>query len=329
VVSRVVESTSSTFARALLRQRTVSDPSCVGHRSARARSNMEVGRSSTGALRRACTWKWKQSGLRHKWKLEPTGKETVRGKAKVTVASDVLDEPEQENGMGEDNDGSERTLDAVGGERYRVKAAEFVKSSVKLEQCPPPTLPEFAVVGRSNVGKSSLINAITNRKNLALVSKTPGKTVCINHFIINKEWYLVDLPGYGYAKRSKTARFEWLDFTKDYFLNRETLANVLLLVDCSIPPQQIDVDCADWLGEKQVPLSIVFTKSDKRKKKAPPHTENIAKFREMLNDSWEDLPPMLVTSSIKGTGKRELLAHIGRVRSYWKSADEEPPVSSP
>jgi len=290
---------------------------------------MEVGRSSTGALRRACTWRWKQSSLKPKWKEDPVGTGTVRTKAKVTVDSDVLEDPEPEDALGCESDGREGSLETAAGERFRVKTAEFVKSSVKLEQCPPPTLPEFAVVGRSNVGKSSLINAITNRKKLALVSKTPGKTVCINHFIINKEWYLVDLPGYGYAKRSKTERFEWLDFTKDYFLNRETLANVLLLVDCSIPPQQIDVDCADWLGENQVPLSIVFTKCDKRKKKTPSHTENIATFREMMKESWENMPPMLVTSSIKGTGKRELLAHIGRVRGYWKSASEEPPILSP
>lgn len=245
-----------------------------------------------------------------------------RALSKVIVASDVLEDPEPLPNGSSSSEEAHRGVAEQRGEKYRVQSAEFVKSSVKLSQCPPPTLPEIAVIGRSNVGKSSLINTITNRKQLALVSKTPGKTVCINHFIINKDWYLVDLPGYGFAKRSKTERFEWLDFTKDYFLHRETLANVLLLVDCSIPPQQIDIDCADWMGEHKVPLSIVFTKCDKRKKKAPTHSENITLFRDMMRESWENLPPMLITSSVKGTGKQELLSHLGRVRQYWKSALE-------
>lgn len=202
----------------------------------------------------------------------------------------------------------------------KVKSAEFVKSSVTLEQCPKPSYPEFAVIGRSNVGKSSLINMLTGRKSLAMVSKTPGKTVCINHFLINRSWYLVDLPGYGYAKRSKEKIMEWNKFTRQYFTERETLANVMLLVDASVPPQDVDLQSAAWLGDSEVPFTLVFTKVDKRKKRAPPPSENIKEFQRLLLADWDGLPPVLVTSSATGYGKPELLQHISQMRQFFNKA---------
>lgn len=150
----------------------------------------------------------------------------------------------------------------------KIRTAKYVSSAVDLASCPParPDMPEFAVIGRSNVGKSSLINFLTGVNDLAKVSKTPGKTRTINHFVINDDWYLVDLPGYGYAKMSSEKVLEWNRFTSTFFKERPTLANVFLLVDSSIPPQQLDLDVANWFGESQIPFSIVFTKMDKKKK---------------------------------------------------------------
>ncbi|CAL8464270.1 g3805 [Coccomyxa elongata] len=198
-------------------------------------------------------------------------------------------------------------------QNIRVKKAEYVKSSTNLAQCPKPKLPEFAVIGRSNVGKSSLINMLTGQAALAKVSKTPGKTTCINHFLINDNWYLVDLPGYGYAQRSKTSRLEWSEFTKEYFLKRETLANVLLLVDASVPVQQADLECASWLADAQVPFSLVFTKTDKRKKKCPSPRENIQAFQAALLKEFENLPMMFETDSETLKGHAELMNHITRL----------------
>lgn len=194
-----------------------------------------------------------------------------------------------------------------------------MKSSTTLESCPAAVLPEFAVIGRSNVGKSSLINMLTGQKALALVSKTPGKTTCINHFLINDDWHLVDLPGYGYAKRSKSSRVEWRVFTQRYFMERPTLALVMLLVDASIPPQPADIDAADWLGNAQVPFTIVFTKTDKRKKKTPTAEQNIAAFKREMLVEWESLPPLLSTSCKNNTGKGELLAHIAQLRDDFRA----------
>eukprot|EP00803_Ostreobium_quekettii_P002398 evm.model.scf_415.5 EVM.evm.TU.scf_415.5 scf_415:37321-39182(-) len=196
----------------------------------------------------------------------------------------------------------------------KIVQAEFVKSSSSVQECPPEQGPEFALVGRSNVGKSSLINALTGRRALAKVSKTPGKTKLINHFLINESWYLVDLPGYGYAKESKKKRIEWNKFTREYFSQRGTLANVLLLVDASVPVQQIDVDCSNWLGDSQVPFSIVFTKMDKRKKKCPPVAENIKNFKTALLDEWEYLPQCIETSGKTLAGKDELLRYLAQLR---------------
>ncbi|KAJ6382870.1 hypothetical protein OIU77_031320 [Salix suchowensis] len=149
----------------------------------------------------------------------------------------------------------------------KVVQADFIKSSVRTEDCPSDGLPEFALVGRSNVGKSSLLNTLVRRKKLALTSKKPGKTQCINHFKVNDSWYLVDLPGYGYASAPQELRKDWNKFTKDYFLSRSTLVSVFLLIDASIPAKKIDLEYASWLGQNQVPMTLIFTKCDKRKKK--------------------------------------------------------------
>ncbi|PRW58204.1 GTP-binding protein [Chlorella sorokiniana] len=199
----------------------------------------------------------------------------------------------------------------------RVKTAEFIKSSVNVEQCPPPRFPEFAVIGRSNVGKSSLINMLTGRSSLAMVSKTPGKTRCINHFLINGSWYLVDLPGYGYARTSKGNVLEWNRFTREYFAERETLVTVLLLIDASIPPMPLDISCAAWFAEAEIPFTVVFTKLDKRKKGSPPAEENIAAFEAAVADACGYVPPTLLTSSRSGQGRNELLAHVAQLREFF------------
>lgn len=199
----------------------------------------------------------------------------------------------------------------------KVTSAEFIKSSVSVEACPPPIYPEFAVIGRSNVGKSSLINLITGRNSLAMVSKTPGKTKCINHFFISKSWYLVDLPGYSYAKTSRENIMAWNTFTREYFSTRETLVNVFLLVDATIPPMDIDINCASWFGESEMPFTIVYTKLDKRKKGCPPPEENIAAFEQRLLEHFEELPRCIRTSSKAGLGKNDLLNYIAEMRAVY------------
>ncbi|XP_024371218.1 uncharacterized protein [Physcomitrium patens] len=201
-----------------------------------------------------------------------------------------------------------------------VKSAEFIKSSSKESECPSEGYPEFALVGRSNVGKSSLINSLVLRKELAQTSKKPGKTQLINHFLINKKWYLVDLPGYGFAKAPTAVRTDWNEFTKDYFLQRETLACVLLLVDASIEPQQIDLDCVDWLGRNKIPVTIVFTKCDRKKKKkngGRKPQENIEDFLDRLKPLYDEIPPWVMTSSATNQGREELLRHIAQLRIFW------------
>ncbi|KAL3688836.1 hypothetical protein R1sor_015145 [Riccia sorocarpa] len=218
--------------------------------------------------------------------------------------------------------GSNIIMDVNMGRHHLVKSAEFVKSSSKEAECPKDGLPEFALVGRSNVGKSSLINVLVNRKELAQTSKKPGKTQLINHFRINNSWYLVDLPGYGFAKAPTAVRTEWNEFTKSYFLNRKTLVSVLLLVDGSIPPVKIDLDCVDWLGRNKIPLTIVFTKCDRRKKKkngGRPPEENVRDFEKQMQESFDQSPPWIMTSSATGQGKDELLLHIARLRDYWNN----------
>ncbi|KAL1202231.1 GTP-binding protein [Cardamine amara subsp. amara] len=202
----------------------------------------------------------------------------------------------------------------------QVVQADYVKSSVRTEDCPADGLPEFALVGRSNVGKSSLLNSLVRRKRLALTSKKPGKTQCINHFRINDKWYLVDLPGYGYASAPHELKQDWNKFTKDYFLNRSTLVSVFLLVDASIPVKQIDLEYASWLGQNQVPMTMIFTKCDKRKKKkngGKKPEENIKEFQDLIQGFFETTPPWIMTSSVTNQGRDEILLHMAQLRNYW------------
>ncbi|KAG0483070.1 hypothetical protein HPP92_011154 [Vanilla planifolia] len=199
----------------------------------------------------------------------------------------------------------------------QIKQAQFVKSSSRAKDCPKDDRPEFAIIGRSNVGKSSLINALV-RQDMALTSKKPGKTQLINHFLINKSWYMVDLPGYGFAHASESARIDWSSFTKGYFLNRDTLVAVMLLVDASIPPQRIDLDCANWLGRNNIGMTFVFTKCDKTKGgKGTRPVDNIRQFQELIGKCYGEPPPWIMTSSVTGLGRDELLLHMSQLRNYW------------
>ncbi|KAM4128195.1 hypothetical protein ACJW30_02G148500 [Castanea mollissima] len=200
----------------------------------------------------------------------------------------------------------------------RIKEVEFVKSSGKAKECPKDHRPEFAILGRSNVGKSSLINALVRKKEVALTSKKPGKTQLINHFLVNKSWYIVDLPGYGFAKAPDAARMDWSSFTKGYFLNRDTLVAILLLIDASVPPQKIDLDCANWLGRNNIPITIVFTKCDKMKaSKGKRPDENIRDFQQVIRQNYKVHPPWIMTSSVTGLGRDDLLLHMSQLRNYW------------
>lgn len=189
-----------------------------------------------------------------------------------------------------------------------IKTAEFVISNTDYKLCPQEGKPEYAFIGRSNVGKSSLINMLTDRKGLAMTSSKPGKTMLINHFIINDEWYLVDLPGYGYARRSKENREQLQVIIEDYILEREALTSLFVLVDSRHEPQKIDLEFMEWLGECGVPFSIVFTKGDKQ---GPVRLQkNVEEYKTKLLEAWEELPPIFVTSSEKRQGREELLDYI-------------------
>ena len=189
-----------------------------------------------------------------------------------------------------------------------IKTAEFVVSNSEVVKCPKDFLPEYAFIGRSNVGKSSLINMLTGRKNLAKTSGKPGKTQLINHFIINKNWFLVDLPGYGYAKVSKTAKKRFQQFITNYFERRQQLTLAFVLIDIRHEPQKIDLEFLEYLGINQIPFSIVFTKADKLKPKAIEH--HIEAYSKELLKTWEELPQYFVTSSIKSNGRDEILQCI-------------------
>ena len=198
-----------------------------------------------------------------------------------------------------------------------IKKAEFVISSPMVSLCPKDTKPEYAFIGRSNVGKSSLINMLCQRKNLAKTSSTPGKTLLINHFIINNEWYLVDLPGYGYAKQSHTTRTKLEKMISGYILQRKQLANVFVLIDIRLEPQAIDLEFINWLGTSSVPFSIVFTKADKlSRQKAVKAVED---YLNKLKETWEELPPHFVTSSEKKTGRDEVLDYIEKINQMIHS----------
>lgn len=192
-----------------------------------------------------------------------------------------------------------------------IKKSEFVISSPVLSKCPNDDKPEYAFIGRSNVGKSSLINMLCNHKGLAKTSATPGKTLLINHFIINNEWYLVDLPGYGYAKRSKSVQQKLEQMITSYILMRGQLINVFVLIDIRLEPQKIDLEFIEWLGENGIPFSIVFTKADKLS--VPKARMNVASYMEKLHETWEELPPHFVTSSEKKTGREEILDYIEQI----------------
>ena len=189
-----------------------------------------------------------------------------------------------------------------------IKSEEFVISNTDVRKCPEGTRPEYAFIGRSNVGKSSLINMLTARKGLAMTSQKPGKTLLINHFLINKEWFLVDLPGYGFAQRGKEGRENIRRIIESYVLQRPQLTCLFVLLDCRHEPQKIDLEFMEWLGENEVPFAIIFTKIDKISRGRL--TENLNKYKERLLETWEELPPILLSSSETKDGREEILDYI-------------------
>jgi len=198
----------------------------------------------------------------------------------------------------------------------KIKSAEFVVSNSDVAKCPKSDLPEYAFIGRSNVGKSSLINMLTNRKSLAKTSGKPGKTQLINHFLINKNWHLVDLPGYGYARVSKSSKKVFQKFITQYFSLREQLVTAFVLVDIRHKPQNIDLEFMQWMGENNIPFSIIFTKADKLKPNAI--TRHVDEYKRILLEFWEEMPLYFVTSSAKNIGQDELLEYIDRLNESVK-----------
>ena len=197
-----------------------------------------------------------------------------------------------------------------------IKSAEFVLSSTQISKCPEPKLPEYAFIGRSNVGKSSLINMLVQHKNLAKTSGKPGKTQLINHFLINEQWYLADLPGFGYAKVSKDKKLQWHKMIRDYFLHRENLLCVFVLIDSRLEMQKIDRELMDFLGENQIPFSIAFTKIDKL---SPPILQkNVAAFRKEMRKTWDELPQMFNSSAEKKIGRENILDFIEETNKIFK-----------
>lgn len=200
-----------------------------------------------------------------------------------------------------------------------IKDARFIMSNTDVKKCPQGNLPEYAFIGRSNVGKSSLINMLANRKGLAMTSSMPGKTQLINHFLINDEWYLVDLPGYGYAQRGKEGREKIRGIIENYILNRYEMTCLFVLIDCRHEPQKIDLEFLEWLGENEIPFCIVFTKTDKL---GPVRLkENVESYKNRLLEDWEELPPIFYTSSEKKQGRTELLDYIENINETLKSQE--------
>lgn len=197
-----------------------------------------------------------------------------------------------------------------------IKKATFVVSNSDYRKCPDTGLPEYAFIGRSNVGKSSLINMLTGNKGLAKTSVKPGKTQLINHFLINDEWYLVDLPGYGYARTSRTARSQWQRMIENYLLKRPTLTNVFVLIDSRIPPQKIDLEFIHFLGTHGIPMSLVFTKVDKQKQREVAATIN--GYKNTLLETWEELPEIFITSAVTRYGREKLLVRIDEINRQIK-----------
>lgn len=189
-----------------------------------------------------------------------------------------------------------------------ITSAEFTISNADVQKCPEGSFPEYAFIGRSNVGKSSLINMLTGRKGLAMTSATPGKTMLINHFLINKSWYIVDLPGYGYAKRGQKGKEQIRNIIESYILQRQQMTNLFVLIDSRLAPQAIDLQFIEWLGENAIPFAIVFTKADKLK--GGRLNNNISQYLQKLQEQWEELPPYFVTSSENRLGKKDLLDYM-------------------
>jgi GTP-binding protein len=201
----------------------------------------------------------------------------------------------------------------------KINYANFIESNTDVSSCPPPDKPEYAFIGRSNVGKSSLINMLTERKKLAKISSTPGKTILINHFIINNQWYLVDLPGYGYAKQSKTERLKWEKMIRKYILSRTNMLTLFLLIDIRIEPQKIDLEFIEWLGVSNMPFVITFTKADKLK--INQITINLNNYKKKLRESWEELPTIIITSSTTDLGREDLLNFIEDTNKLFGKED--------
>ena len=197
-----------------------------------------------------------------------------------------------------------------------IKSANFVKSSSKWQECPEPNIAEYAFIGRSNVGKSSLINAMMNKKDLAKTSQTPGKTQLINHFLVNEEWYLTDLPGYGYAKVSKSQRKDFEKLITNYILNRKNLVNLFILVDIRHTPQKIDLEFMEWCAESGIPFSIIFTKADKLKPNAV--TQNVETYQQKLLETWVELPELYITSAERKEGGENILNFIEHTNKYLR-----------
>lgn len=202
-----------------------------------------------------------------------------------------------------------------------IKKSEFVISSPTVQRCPKDNKLEYAFIGRSNVGKSSLINMLCNHKGLAKTSSTPGKTLLINHFLINDDWYLVDLPGYGFAKRSKKVQDQIQNMISQYLMMREQLVTTFVLIDIRHTPQKIDLEFLEWLGTNGIPFSIVFTKADKLSKLRA--NENVKKYINVLQETWEELPPYFITSSEKRTGREELLDYIEQINKDLSAPTSE------
>jgi GTP-binding protein len=207
-----------------------------------------------------------------------------------------------------------------------IKSATFICSNTKVSALPPANMPEYAFIGRSNVGKSSLINMLVNQHGLAKTSQKPGKTQLINHFLINEKWYIVDLPGYGYAKVSKSSRESWEKFIRNYITKRESLQCVFVLIDSRLEPQKIDLEFCCWMGECQIPFALVFTKADKQS--GPKTDSNVALFKKQLSGWFEEIPPYFVTSAEKGQGKDEILAFIDEVNLDFVMPDLTPKQNS-
>ena len=198
----------------------------------------------------------------------------------------------------------------------KIKSAEFILSNSDVAKCPKEKFPEYAFIGRSNVGKSSLINMLMQKKSLAKTSGRPGKTHLINHFLINKNWFLVDLPGYGYAKVSKSSKRVFQKFITEYFAKREQLLLAFVLIDSRHEPQKVDLEFMQWMGENQIPFSIIFTKADKLKPNAL--LRNIEVYTQKMLETWEEMPKHFITSSSHSTGREDLLKYIGEVNNQME-----------